>query len=68
MMAADMTDRPVWFPGNAAPPHLDGSLPGDFGCAVSSVRHRLPSPSAVCCSVLAGGWTQECTHAVVHAP
>ncbi|KAF7065546.1 hypothetical protein CFC21_071642 [Triticum aestivum] len=24
-------DRPVWFPGTAPPPWLDGSLPGDFG-------------------------------------
>merc|ERR1711904_675311 len=23
--------RPVWFPGNAPPAHLDGSMPGDFG-------------------------------------
>jgi len=23
--------RPVWFPGNAPPTHLDGSLPGDYG-------------------------------------
>lgn len=24
-------DRPVWYPGNPPPPHLDGSLPGDYG-------------------------------------
>lgn len=24
-------DRPVWYPGNDPPPHLDGSLPGDYG-------------------------------------
>merc|ERR1712050_127627 len=23
--------RPVWFPGNAPPAHLDGSMPGDYG-------------------------------------
>ena len=46
-MMAEMTDRPVWFPGNAAPPHLDGTLPGDFGCAVSPLRHWSP-----------GAWTQ----------
>jgi len=23
--------RPVWYPGNAPPAHLDGSLPGDYG-------------------------------------
>ena len=40
-MMADMTDRPVWFPGNAAPPHLDGSLPGDFGCAFSCLFRML---------------------------
>merc|ERR1712083_999246 len=25
------TIRPIWFPGNNPPPHLDGSMPGDFG-------------------------------------
>merc|ERR1711904_156660 len=24
-------NQPVWFPGNAPPSHLDGSMPGDFG-------------------------------------
>ncbi|CAG9466741.1 unnamed protein product [Pedinophyceae sp. YPF-701] len=24
-------DRPVWFPGNEPAPHLDGSMPGDYG-------------------------------------
>lgn len=24
-------DRQVWFPGNAPAPHLDGSMPGDYG-------------------------------------
>ena len=24
-------DRPLWFPGNPAPAHLDGKLAGDFG-------------------------------------
>lgn len=24
-------DRPLWFPGGTSAPHLDGSLPGDFG-------------------------------------
>ncbi|OUS42970.1 PSI-associated light-harvesting chlorophyll a/b-binding protein [Ostreococcus tauri] len=24
-------ERPVWYPGKAPAPHLDGSLPGDFG-------------------------------------
>jgi hypothetical protein len=26
-------DRQVWFPGLNPPAHLDGSLPGDAGCA-----------------------------------
>merc|ERR1719240_1400699 len=25
------TNRPVWFPGNTPPVHLDGSMPGDYG-------------------------------------
>lgn len=24
-------DRQVWFPGNDPAPHLDGSMPGDYG-------------------------------------
>eukprot|EP00798_Chlamydomonas_sp_ICE-L_P030899 gene30899-35952_t len=24
-------DRPMWYPGNPSPAHLDGSLPGDYG-------------------------------------
>merc|ERR1719373_765016 len=24
-------NRPVWFPGNTPPVHLDGSMPGDYG-------------------------------------
>ncbi|GBF96531.1 hypothetical protein Rsub_09114 [Raphidocelis subcapitata] len=29
--AAAAADRPLWFPGNPAPAHLDGSLAGDYG-------------------------------------
>jgi light-harvesting complex I chlorophyll a/b binding protein 5 len=29
--AAANADRPLWFPGNPAPAHLDGSLAGDYG-------------------------------------
>eukprot|EP00271_Cylindrocystis_brebissonii_P004791 TRINITY_DN1667_c0_g1_i1.p1 TRINITY_DN1667_c0_g1~~TRINITY_DN1667_c0_g1_i1.p1 ORF type:complete len:255 (+),score=44.81 TRINITY_DN1667_c0_g1_i1:218-982(+) len=28
---AEAAERPVWFPGSAAPEWLDGSLPGDYG-------------------------------------
>lgn len=28
---AGAADRPLWFPGNPAPKHLDGSLAGDYG-------------------------------------
>merc|ERR1719316_1809390 len=31
IISVKATDRPVWFPGNIPPTHLDGSLPGDFG-------------------------------------
>ena len=31
MRAAAAADRPLWFPGNPAPAHLDGSLAGDYG-------------------------------------
>ncbi|XP_020110081.1 chlorophyll a-b binding protein 7, chloroplastic [Ananas comosus] len=30
-VAAEATERPIWFPGSTPPPWLDGSLPGDFG-------------------------------------
>jgi len=29
--AAAAADRPVWFPGNAPPAHLNGTLAGDYG-------------------------------------
>ncbi|KAG1667420.1 hypothetical protein FOA52_004837 [Chlamydomonas sp. UWO 241] len=29
--AAGGSTRPMWYPGNPAPAHLDGSLPGDYG-------------------------------------
>ncbi|KAG2435799.1 hypothetical protein HXX76_006995 [Chlamydomonas incerta] len=28
---AQALTRPVWFPGNPAPAHLDGTLAGDYG-------------------------------------
>merc|ERR1711998_109412 len=30
-ISSSSENRPVWFPGNAPPSHLDGSMPGDFG-------------------------------------
>eukprot|EP00803_Ostreobium_quekettii_P008887 evm.model.scf_1873.2 EVM.evm.TU.scf_1873.2 scf_1873:9469-11814(-) len=30
-VAVKAVDRPVWYPGNDPPAHLDGSLPGDYG-------------------------------------
>merc|ERR550514_1987400 len=30
-IASSVDNRPVWFPGNAPPAHLDGSMSGDFG-------------------------------------
>ena len=35
-------ERALWLPGSEPPPHLDGSLPGDFGCA--------PAAAATTCS------------------
>merc|ERR1719473_1034571 len=31
LVASKSTNRPVWFPGNTPPVHLDGSMPGDYG-------------------------------------
>merc|ERR1711959_248186 len=31
IMSITTQNRPVWFPGNTPPAHLDGSMPGDFG-------------------------------------
>merc|ERR1712224_11486 len=31
LVASKTTERPVWFPGNTPPAHLDGSMAGDFG-------------------------------------
>ncbi|MEW5302478.1 MAG: hypothetical protein WDW36_005259 [Sanguina aurantia] len=31
VQASAAAERPVWFPGNEAPAHLDGTLAGDYG-------------------------------------
>merc|ERR1711959_758013 len=31
LVASNSVNRPTWFPGNVPPPHLDGSMAGDFG-------------------------------------
>ena len=37
---AAAAERDLWYPGTTPPEHLDGSLPGDYGCR-SSTHHTL---------------------------
>ena len=44
---AAAADRPLWFPGNPAPAHLDGSLAGDYGFgAAAAPAAAAPAPAA----------------------
>ena len=37
---AEAVERDLWYPGSTPPKHLDGSLPGDYGCAGAACRLR----------------------------